>query len=241
MPSDCCEEATEPIHRHDPAGKKIRVHREILRREENPVRHQKMTTPKNQRNTSNSLETDRLDLSVSSTGSENETLSRSYGQIDSPIGDPLLSGHHSDSKVRAVVRFSSREWSPIGGKLGRVLSEENSDTGNRQPSKALKLRVPCGFIVRFGKEPRHGASGRLGVDSLANFLFPGGQAKLILAQSWPERVKDLRLAYSANCPAVPETVGAFRQPRTDSAYAESSARRSQIEKALFEGLPARKA
>lgn len=202
-----------------------------------------MTTPKKQRNTSNSLEADRLDLSVSSTGSENETLSRSYGSIDSPLGDPLLSGHHSvsghhsDSKVRAVIRFPSREWSPVGGKLERVLSEKNSDTGNRQMGKALKLRVPCGFIVLLGKEPRHGASGRLGVDSLANFLFPGGQAKLILAQSWPERVKDLRLAYSANCAAVPETVGAFRQPRTDSAYAEPSARRSQIEKALFEGRP----
>lgn len=201
-----------------------------------------MTTPKNQKNTSNSLKTDRLELSVSNTGSENDMLSRCYGLIDSPLGDPLLSGHHSDSKVRAVVRFPSRESSPIGGKLGRVLSEDNSDTGNRQTGKALKLRVPCGFIVFLGKEPRYGASGRLGVDSLASFLFPKGQAKLVLAQSWPERVKDLRVAYSAsaNCAAVPETLGVFRQPLTDSAYTERSARRPQIEQALFEGRQARK-
>jgi hypothetical protein len=200
-----------------------------------------MTTPKNQKNTSNSLKTDRLELSVSNTGSENDMLSRCYGLIDSPLGDPLLSGHHSDSKVRAVVRFPSRESSPIGGKLGRVLSEDNSDTGNRQTGKALKLRVPCGFIVFLGKEPRYGASGRLGVDSLASFLFPRAQAKLVLAQSWPERVKDLRSAYSENCAAVPEAVGAFRQPRTDSMYTERSARRSQIEQALFKDRQPRKA
>ena len=197
-----------------------------------------MTTPKNQKNTSNSLKTDRLELSVSNTGSENDMLSRCYGLIDSPLGDPLLSGHHSDSKVRAVVRFPSRESSPIGGKLGRVLSEDNSDTGNRQTGKALKLRVPCGFIVLLGKEPRHGASGRLSVNSLASFLFPRGQAKLVLTQSWSERVKDLRLAHPANCAAVPQAVGAFRQPRAYSACTERSARRSQIEQALFKDRPA---
>ena len=199
-----------------------------------------MAAPRNQKNTSSSLETDRPDLSVSSTGSENETLSGSHDSIDSPLGDPLLSGHHLDSKVRAVVRSVSPELSPIGAKLGRMLSEENPDTGNRQTSPAQKLRVPCGFIVLLGKKARHGASGRFTVDSLASFLFPKGQAKLVLAQSWPERVKDLRVAYSAsaNCAAVPETLGVFRQPLTDSACTERSARRSQIEQALFKDRPA---
>ena len=199
-----------------------------------------MAIPKKQKNTSNSPETDRPDLSVSSKGSENDTHSRPYGPIDSRPGEPLLSGRHSDSKIRAVIRFLSRESSPLGGKLERVLSEDNSDAGYRQTGKALKWQVPFGFIVLLDNEPRHGASGYLSINSLASFLFPRGQAQLVLAPSWAEQVKDLRLAYSANCVAVPEAVGAFRQPHTYSAYAERSARRSQIEQALFEGRQARK-